>query len=419
MNNSNLLTQSNNYRYNTVMSNKYSIFSFFSGLGFLDLGFEKTDGYDVVFMNEYDQAFVNSYKYSRDQMKLSHPKYGYDVVSVVEYLDEAKSKQLAEMIAQERSEGKLVGFIAGPPCPDFSVGGKNRGQHGENGKLSKIYADMIIDQQPDFFLFENVKGLWRTKKHREFFDEMKRQLHAQGYLTTEKLMNARLFGVPQDRDRIILLGFKKELLKPEIVSRSIDGEMDEQDFDWQREMKYTLEQVKSFDWPTMDEFKTGGSRTKPSKVPAELTVEHWFKKNMVDTHPNGKDYFQPRASLPKFEVIPEGDTNKKSYKRLHRWRYSPTCAYGNNEVHLHPYLPRRISVAEAMSLQSLPKEFELPPTVSLSAKFKMIGNGVPFVLSKGIADTLLYFLESNNNEYANYSLRPSVSDSPVAEKSAV
>ena len=401
------------------MDKKYSIFSFFAGLGFLDLGFEKSDNHEVVFVNEYDQHFVDSHKYSRDKMKLDHPRHGYDVVSAVEYLNEDKSNKLAKMVAEERSRGKLVGFMAGPPCPDFSVGGKNRGQHGENGKLSKIYVDTVIDQQPDFFLFENVKGLWRTKKHREFFDELKRQLHAQGYVTTEKLINARWFGVPQDRDRIILLGFKKELLKKELIDRALDGEMGDKDFNWDREMKYTQEQIKSFNWPTQDDFESGGSRTKPDNVPAELTVEHWFKKNMVESHPNGKDYFQPRAALPKFEVIPEGDTNKKSYKRLHRWRYSPTCAYGNNEVHLHPYLARRISVAEAMSLQSLPKEFELPPTVSLSAKFKMIGNGVPFVLSKGIADTLSYFLESQESTNANNSFRPSISNNSTAKESAV
>jgi site-specific DNA-cytosine methylase len=50
-----------------------------------------------------------------------------------------------------------------------------------------------------------------------------------------------------------------------------------------------------------------------------------------------------------FKVIDEGDDLKKSYKRLHRWRYSPTAAYGNNEVHLHPYKARRISAAEALA----------------------------------------------------------------------
>lgn len=88
----------------------------------------------------------------------------------------------------------------------------------------------------------------------------------------------------------------------------------------------------------------------------------------------------------------EGDDSKKCYKRLHRWRYSPTAAYGNNEVHLHPYKAQRLSVAEALSIQSLPKEFVLPPDISLSAKFKTIGNGVPYLLAKGVAETIRDYL---------------------------
>ena len=93
------------------------------------------------------------------------------------------------------------------------------------------------------------------------------------------------------------------------------------------------------------------------------------------------------------KAIPEGDDSKKSYKRLHRWRYSPTVAYGNNEVHLHPYKARRLSVAEALALQSLPKDFCLPPEMSLTAKFKTTGNGVPFLLANGIAKTIYQFLK--------------------------
>ena len=93
------------------------------------------------------------------------------------------------------------------------------------------------------------------------------------------------------------------------------------------------------------------------------------------------------------ETIEEGDVSKKSYKRLHRWRFSPTVAYGNNEVHLHPYRIRRISVAEALALQTLPKEFALPSDMTLTNKFKTIGNGVPYLLSYGIARTIKDFLE--------------------------
>ena len=92
----------------------------------------------------------------------------------------------------------------------------------------------------------------------------------------------------------------------------------------------------------------------------------------------------------------EGDVSKKSYKRLHRWRYSPTAAYGNNEVHLHPYKERRISVAEAMSIQSLPKEFVLPSEMTLSDMFKSIGNGVPYLLAYKIALSIKSFIGSSD-----------------------
>ena len=111
--------------------------------------------------------------------------------------------------------------------------------------------------------------------------------------------------------------------------------------------------------------------------------------------PNSLHYFQPRAGITKFAAVDEGDVSKKSYKRLHRWRYSPTACYGNNEVHLHPYKIRRISVAEALAIQSLPKEFVLPDSMTLTNMFKTIGNGVPYLAAKGIAETILDFLSTN------------------------
>ena len=72
---------------------------------------------------------------------------------------------------------------------------------------------------------------------------------------------------------------------------------------------------------------------------------------------------------------------------------SRRVAYGNNEVHLHPYKARRLSVAEALAIQSLPKDFELPLDITMSAKFKTIGNGVPFLAARGVASTLKSFLE--------------------------
>ena len=122
-------------------------------------------------------------------------------------------------------------------------------------------------------------------------------------------------------------------------------------------------------------------------------MQYWFDKNDVEHHPNAGDCFVPRQGLRKMLVVREGDVSKKSHKRLHRWRYSPTVAYGNNEVHLHPYHARRLTVAEALALQSLPKEFALPPDMSLTDKFKTTGNGVPYLMAKGVATTIHEYLD--------------------------
>ncbi len=149
----------------------------------------------------------------------------------------------------------------------------------------------------------------------------------------------------------------------------------------------------------VDAFKPNHIRMRKNMVPSELCVQYWFDKNDVCNHANASHCFQPRAGLRRFQTVAEGDDSKKSYKRLHRWRYSPTAAYGNNEVHLHPYQERRITVAEALALQSLPKEFELPPTLTLSNMFKTVGNGVPYMAAQGLARSIAEHLRSRDASY--------------------
>ncbi len=369
---------------NSIMNS--SIFSFFAGCGILDLGFEQA-GFDVVLVNEYSESFMNAYKYSREKMKTDKPKYGYAQLDVNEFLSE-KSDEIYSMIKSEKEKGRLIGFIGGPPCPDFSIAGKQRGRNGDNGKLSQSYIDLIIKFQPDFFLFENVKGLWKTARHRLFYDELKDSLKKHGYCLTDRLTNALEFGVPQDRERILLIGVLKTKLKPEYY----DENNNISSFPWMKYALFNINNVKQLPWPDQDPFCIDSKSTKPRGIPRELTAEYWFTKNKVENHPDGIRYFTPKAGLKKMLEIPEGDTNKKSYKRIHRWRYSPTVAYGNNEVHLHPYKARRLSVAESMALQSLPKEFSLPPEMTLTDCFKTIGNGVPFLLSYGIAKSINDFI---------------------------
>jgi DNA (cytosine-5)-methyltransferase 1 len=357
------------------------IFSFFSGAGFLDLGFED-EGFDVVYVNEFNKPFLRAYKYARNHIGKSDPVYGYYPDSITDFYNLEMNATLAGFVVQAKQDS-LIGFIGGPPCPDFSIGGKNRGKHGENGKLSQTYVDLITHHKPDFFLFENVKGLYRTAKHRVFYDSLKRQLNRSGYKLTERVVNAIEYGAPQDRERIILLGFRDSIIPKGKPLK----------FPWEKHILHKAEDIFSLNWVTANPFESDSILPCPEGIIEELTVEHWFKKNEVTDHANAMNHFQPRAGLNRFLTVSEGDDSKKSFKRLHRWRYSPTAAYGNNEVHLHPYKARRISAAEALAIQSLPKDFILPLDMTLSDMFKTIGNGVPFLAAKSIARSLNSFLE--------------------------
>lgn len=368
----------------------FGIFSFFTGAGFLDLGFEDA-GFRCYLANEIERDFARVYRYSHAQMKKPMPKFGLCEGDVCDYLDDQEiSKGLSSKICYARKETTLVGFIGGPPCPDFSIANANAmGSKGTRGKLTGIYVDLICQQNPDFFVLENVKGLLSTAKHRAYFNKLVKKLHSNSYATTFRLINALEYGAAQDRQRVILIGVKQSL-----CAAHIDEEKKEiVDFPWSDFVKYPMSEIERAKWPTTDMFVENGIRQMPPGVIRDLTVQHWFDKNDVENHPNANDYFIPRAGLSKMQKYPEGDDSKKCYKRVHRWRYSPTACYGNNEVHLHPYKARRMSVAETLAIQSLPASFALPDDIPLSSKFKTIGNGVPYVAAHGVAQSLMRFLK--------------------------
>jgi DNA (cytosine-5)-methyltransferase 1 len=200
--------------------------------------------------------------------------------------------------------------------------------------------------------------------------------------------------IPQDRDRIFMIGFLSDL----IPNSHLVSKKHSLIFPWEKYQKYSKDSIFKLPWPTLDEFKEDSTLLCPSLIQEELTVEYWFKRNNVLNHPNSKHHFIPRAGIKRFLTIQEGDDSKKSFKRLHRWRYSPTACYGNNEVHLHPYRARRISAAEAFALQSLPKNYSFSDNMTLTNMFKSIGNGVPYLLAFGIAQSILCFLENIQNK---------------------
>ena len=363
------------------MNHNIPILSFFTGGGFLDIGFEKA-GFLPVWTNEVNPRFVKLYEYGMTEWRRSNSPYAsHAKISTTRNLENLFAPEILGQ-AFTGDIPSLFGIIGGPPCPDFSSGGKNMGGKGVNGRLTKIFINRIVKIKPDFFVFENVSGLYKIKKHRKFLEALEKKLGKNGYCLDIRVLNSLEYGVPQDRERLFVVGVQRKYLC-HCLGKSIHVKQRGW-FPWPVIIKYKNAKAK-FNWP--DIVINGETPILPSGVPLELTTYSVLNPNNCPSLiQNGKDTF--KAYSRKFMIIKEGDTKRKSFKRLHRYRFSPTACYGNNEVHLHPWHKRRLSVREAMRIQGIPDSYVLPEDASLTSKFALVSNGVPVPLSQEVAAKL-------------------------------
>ena len=383
-------------------SHKIGIYSFFSCSGFLYLGFELAKGnpYDFRMANEIDIHFRACYRYSRAHLEnpINVPQDFIFPNSISDFLKwggaprkgcEKKYREFEILLNKERKNNRVFGFIGGPPCPDFSIAGKNAGKNGDVGPLSSKYVHLICQEKPHFFVFENVKGLLSSEKHHKYFKSLCMVLREKYYLSYQ-LVNALWYGVPQNRERLIMIGIRRDLIK-NYSNRELTEDLHWEDY---QQTKQIVIEARN-QWPLTQDFNPDSNmhQSEYRKDLYELTVKAWWDKNDVINHPNQINQTQPKQdTLKRFALIHEGNTKGKSYHRLHRWKYAFTACYGHNEVPLHPWENRRISVAEALATQSMPKDFTLPKDMGISALFKAVGNGVPFLMSQRIAEMIYAFL---------------------------
>jgi DNA (cytosine-5)-methyltransferase 1 len=364
---------------------KIPVLSFYSGGGFLDMGFEMA-GFEIVWTNEFDQVFTKLHAAGITSWRKSKGNGIKAEIFNTQSINDISSKQIIKEAFPD-GKPKVFGMIGGPPCQDFSLNGNQDGFEGDRGKLTILYFDKILELKPAFFVMENVTGLTKGKSSREHLAKLLKRVEKYYYIDHDTL-NALNFGVPQFRERVFFVGIRKNKLAEKEIKIDISGKW----FSWPVEPEYKDAETK-YKWPQAIEF--GGHITIPPGLPLELCVESCLVPSELEASlPNSKEYFNLYIDIEKLNQIKEGETNRPSFKRLHRYKYSPTACYGNNEVHLHPYLNRRLSVRETLRIQGVPDTYVLPPELPLSKKFKMIGNGVPIPMAKALGLALRAYISN-------------------------
>ncbi|MBR1454748.1 MAG: DNA cytosine methyltransferase, partial [Lachnospiraceae bacterium] len=165
------------------------VLSLFSGCGGLDLGFEKA-GFSIPVANEYDKTIWETYE-------INHPKTKL-IKGDVRKIDD-------EDITED-----IDGIIGGPPCQSWSEAGALRGIDDERGKLFYDYIRILKAKKPKFFLAENVSGML-AERHKEARENIIKMFKKAGYNVTVNLVNAKDYGVAQERERVFYIGFRKDL----------------------------------------------------------------------------------------------------------------------------------------------------------------------------------------------------------------
>ena len=355
----------------------------FSGGGFMDMGFIK-EGFEVVYANEFDKEFAQLHDEGVSSWAKSHHK-SFCPISSTESLTDLKPETIIKE-AFPNGKPSIWGIIGGPPCQDFTMNGIGRGFNGERGKMTHIYFNRIRKMKPSFFVMENVVGLLMRKEAKQILDTLLFNNICRDYYIDRNTLNALEYGVPQYRKRVFIIGLRKDVFQKDTCKESTIEDIRSFTFPWPKP-QYPNASAQ-YDWPRKTPF---GSKDviRPNDIPYDLCVEKCV--NGAEGLPNGDEYFAFSKNADSRMEIDEGDTKRRSFKRLHRYRYSPTTCFGNNEVFLHPYKNRRLTVREALRIQSVNDEYVLGPG-RLSAKFKIIGNGVPVLLAEAVANSLYSYI---------------------------
>ncbi len=317
------------------------IVSLFSGAGGLDLGFRQA-GFPLVFAVDSSEPAIRT-----------HKRNFPETTSVAADLVELKPEGVLNALASVLTIGDRIGVIGGPPCQGFSRANPGALAGDPRNKLPILYLEIVEGLQRlydvEFVLFENVLGI-RDVKHELAYKGLLAKFKELGLHDSIDEYRALDFGVPQDRRRIIISAFKSPIAAKAFEPRKIPA-------------------------------KDLTVRSAISEYPEPAFFSRALKPESIPFHPN---HWTMRPLSQRFADPENYIDGTRSFRRLAWEKPSPTVAYGNREIHVHPNGRRRLSVFEAMTLQGFPFDFILEGT--LSAQVQQVSNAVPPPLARALAE---------------------------------
>ena len=315
--------------------------SLFCGGGGLDLGFALA-GFRPLFSTDVEETYCKTIRTNLGK-HLSEPHCMTGLSG--DYVRSAVGREIDVV-------------IGGPPCQSFSILGARKATADPRGRLVFEFARFIKEIQPKAFLFENVPGILSVGNGKDWNELLTYLKTTTGYHLSWTKLNAVSFGVPQYRERVILVGTKDEI---------------------------------PFSWPKHKFAFSEKDLFLPPPTPSCYAFEN------VEGLPNHILRVHGSRVADRYSQVEQGKRDRVDHTdRIHPDRPSGTVLVGSGggggRPFIHPYENRHITVREAARLQSFPDwwYFEGGPTAS----YRQVGNAVPPMLARAIAKAIMKAIES-------------------------
>ncbi|MCD7771457.1 MAG: DNA cytosine methyltransferase [Oscillospiraceae bacterium] len=327
-----------------------NVISLFSGCGGLDLGFEKA-GFSIPVANEYDPTIYETFK----------------VNHVNTHLIESDIRQITKKDIEPYILGDVDGIIGGPPCQSWSEAGALRGIEDARGQLFFDYIRILKEFMPKFFLAENVSGML-ADRHNEAVHNILRLFDEAGYNVSLTLVNAKDYGVAQERKRVFYIGFRKDLdIKFTFPKGSTEKECDK------ITLRDTIWDLQETAVPALKNNRHNPMAINSNEYFVGAYSPIFMSRNRVKSW--DEQAFTVQASGRQCQLHPQAPKMVK---------------YGKDDCRFVPgkeNLYRRMTIREIARVQGFPDSFQFIYSETNNA-YKMIGNAVPVNLAFEVATAI-------------------------------
>jgi len=332
------------------------LISLFSGAGGLDKGFHNA-GFRTVVANEFDPKICPTFRANFPEVNLI----------------EGDIRDIPSDAFPEH----VTGIIGGPPCQSWSEAGSLKGIEDARGQLFYEYIRILRDTQPLFFVAENVSGML-AKRHSDAVNGFMKLFDEAGYDVNLKMLNANDFDVPEDRDRVFYIGFRKDL--------NIHDFLYPTPLKHKPTLREAIWDLQDTAIPAKEKNHTNGDAC---KVPNnEYFIGAFSPIFMSRNRVRSWDEpgFTVQASGRQCQLHPQAPKMEKLEKNLQR--------FVPGQEHLY----RRMTVREVARVQSFPDDFIFLYD-DINMGYKMIGNAVPVNLAYHVAMSIRAALDKHGINY--------------------